>query len=71
MADKPEPRSTFQSTLMLNDKVSIDGFPELGAVVTGFSFRMERSPLVECSYFHDGEQKTLWIEEWRLVRRNV
>lgn len=52
--------------VMLEDKVIIDGDTSIKGVVTGFQFRLTRAPVVEVSYFHNGEAKAVWIEEWRL-----
>lgn len=60
-------RSRLTSRFELNQHVMIDGDRSMVGVVTGFQFRGFTTPFtVEVSYFHSGEQKTPWIEEWRL-----
>lgn len=66
MADEVKFKSTMHSVWGLNDRVIVDQDRSLPMTVTGFMFRLERSPTVECSYFHNGEAKTVWVEEWRL-----
>jgi hypothetical protein len=63
---KPVFKTTFGSVWGLNDRVIADGDRSLPMTVTAFQFRLERSPIVECSYFHNGKSETAWMEEWRL-----
>ncbi len=62
----PPFKSAFQSKWVFGDIVTIDGDRTIKGSVTGFAFRVTRSPTVEVSYFHNGESKTAWVEEWRL-----
>lgn len=49
-------------------KVNIDDDQSIVGTVTGFCFRVTRDPTVEVSWFHNGDAKTGWFEEWRLSR---
>jgi len=66
MAGEEAQGSTFRSARQLGERVVIDGDRSLVATATGFQFRLERAPLVEVQYIHNGEGKSLWVEEWRL-----
>lgn len=61
--------SRFVSLHELGEQVLIDGVPANAGVVTGFQFRLERSPMVEVSMVRAAQSVALWVEEWRLVKR--
>lgn len=48
----------------------MDGDSSIKGTVTGFQFRTTRDPIVEVSWFHNGDAKTGWFEEWRLSLEN-
>lgn len=57
----------FDSSFALGQLVAIDGDDSIVGTITGFTFRTTRAPLIEVSWFHNGELKTGWIEESRLT----
>ena len=60
--------SHFKSEFDFGDRVLIDGCDSIKATVLAFNFRSTGSPLVDCAWFHNGEAKSAWIEEYRLTR---
>lgn len=56
----------LESPFAFQQEVIIDGDASIRGVVTGMQFRMTREPLVEVSYFHNGDAKAAWVEVWRL-----
>ena len=59
---------TFESAWTMGDHVNVDSDKSIIGVVTGFNFRRTQDPTVEVSWFHNGDAKTAWFEEWRLDR---
>lgn len=57
----------YEAAFPIGDRVFIDGDTTLHAVVTAVLWRVER-PQVECSWFHNGDSRCAWIEQWRLEK---
>lgn len=57
--------SHFASSFAIGDSVNIDGDKSIRALVCAYLFRV-CFVQVECSWFHNGELRTVWVEEWRL-----
>lgn len=60
-------KNELTSKWHFKDKVVIDEDRSITGIVTGFQFRVTSQPLVEVSWFHNGDAKTGWFEEWRLM----
>lgn len=57
----------FESKFDYGNRVYLDGDTSITAIVISFQFRTTAvGPAVECSWVHNGEIKTAWLEEWRL-----
>jgi hypothetical protein len=57
---------TLKSKWAIGDRVQIDGCDSVVGTVTGFCFRLTRDPTIEISYFHNGDAKSAWVEEFRI-----
>lgn len=57
----------FLSRFAIRDRVYMDGCRSVAGVVTGFTFRDTRTPVVEVGWFVNGDAKSTWFEEWRLA----
>ena len=52
----------------IGDSVVIDGQEDICARVTAISIRgTGKNVTYEVKYFHNGDQREPWIEEWRLT----
>lgn len=58
---------TFTTNLSFGDKVVADGDRALVGTVVAFKYLFAGHPLVEISYWHDGDLKYALIEESRLT----
>lgn len=59
---------TFETNLNFGDRVTVDGDMSLTGTIVSFKYMWRGAPLVEISYFHNGEQKYALVEEARLVK---
>lgn len=57
----------YLSKFALQQRVSIDTDEAIIGTVTGIAFRVTRDPTIEVSWMHNGDAKSAWFEEWRLV----
>lgn len=58
-----------ESKFDYGDRCYIDHDESVVGVVTSFQFRMSRvEAVVELSWMHNGDAKSGWFEEWRLVK---
>jgi hypothetical protein len=60
--------AAFESIWAAGDRVLIDSDRSIVGTVTAFCFRLTRAPTIEVSYFHNGDSKTAWFEQFRLTR---
>ena len=59
----------FECKWQFNDRVVVDGDSSIKAVVTAIAFRVT-GRMIEVSWFHNGECRFAWIEEYRLSEAN-
>ena len=58
----------FRTEFDFGTRVTVDGDASIIGIITAFKYMWPGEPLVEISYFHNGEQKFALIEESRLAR---
>lgn len=59
-------RITVTMPYPLGGRVTVDGDDSIKGTVTGFCVRDGGRLQVEVSYFHNGESKACWVEDYRL-----
>lgn len=57
-------KTTLESSFSIGDGVRIDG-SDIKGVVTALLWRSDEAKAEVC-YFHNGEQKEVWVNVWRL-----
>jgi hypothetical protein len=56
----------FETKWEFGAPVNLDGDRSIAGTVTSVQFRVQRDPMIEVSYFHNGDAKAGWFEQWRL-----
>ena len=59
--------NTFESPFAIGEAIYIDGDISLKAIILAHAFRAGNHTL-DVAWFHNGEAKSTWIEEWRLTK---
>lgn len=57
------PGRPYQGAFSIWEKVCFAGDESIVATVTAYMFRGSRDPVVEISYFHNGDWKVVWVDE--------